>query len=68
MLCLIASVLRLAAADLLMPVQDPVEMHLSLDEAERRTGIPREKMSKALEQFQLTLVSTSPTSSRSYGR
>jgi hypothetical protein len=56
-LYLIASVSRLAAADLLMPVQDPVEMHLSLDEAELRTGIPREKMSKALEQFLLTLVS-----------
>jgi cytochrome c peroxidase len=42
----------------LMPVQDPKEMHLSLDEAERRTGIPRERMSRALEQFLLTLVST----------
>jgi cytochrome c peroxidase len=41
----------------LMPVQDPLEMHLPLEEAERRTGLSREKISKSLEQFLLTLVS-----------
>lgn len=41
----------------LQPISNPIEMHLPLEDAEKRTGIPRERMARALEQYLLTLVS-----------
>jgi cytochrome c peroxidase len=42
----------------LMPIRDHNEMNLSLKQAEERTGLSRDEMAKALEQYLLTLVST----------
>jgi cytochrome c peroxidase len=41
----------------LMPVQDPVEMHETLPRVAEKTGVPTDRMTRVLEQFLLTLVS-----------
>lgn len=41
----------------LMPIQDPVEMHETLPRVAEKTGVSTNRMARVLEQFLLTLVS-----------
>ena len=41
----------------LIPIQDPVEMHSTLADVEKKTGLTSDRIARALEQYLLTLIS-----------
>lgn len=41
----------------LQPIQNPIEMHETLESVEKKTGLTRDQIARSLEQYLLTLVS-----------